>query len=179
MIKRKPYQILKESERLLLLVKKAMPMKSDLDFGEEVAISGDYSKIKIVISKEGGDLDNLSWLNMDAKGDGIWEVTNVRAVKKYGPLLYDLAMEVIKKLDGRGLMSDREKVSPGAQGIWKFYFENRSDVGQKELPENLKRSEVGEGIDYLNYYYWKDSTPILDGLISSGKLYSEDFNFGM
>lgn len=37
--------------------------------------------------------------------------------------------------------------------------------------------DFGEDVDFLNHYYWKESTNLLDKLASSGKLYSEDFNF--
>ena len=58
----------------------------------------------------------------------------------WGPLLYDVAMEVAGK---RGLTPDRHKVSPDAERVWRYYQTSRSDVTIKQLdfapkgPEHL------------------------------------------
>ena len=45
---------------------------------------------------------------------------------KWGPLLYDLAMEWASQ-NGGGLMSDRGSVSPSAQAVWDKYSTSRAD----------------------------------------------------
>ena len=63
-------------------------------------------------------------------------VAYVKTEKGYGPLLYDIAMEIATKKAG-GLVADRTIVSDDAYDIWKFYVENRSDVEiiQLDSPE--------------------------------------------
>mgnify|MGYP003649019809 FL=1 len=54
------------------------------------------------------------------------------ATPGYGPLLYDVAMEVAT-LEGAGLVSDRTVVKPAALRVWDFYMNNRDDVAFKQL----------------------------------------------
>jgi len=61
-------------------------------------------------------------------GTKVFAIGYVSAPDKYGPLLYDLLMEVLYKEYGAALTSDRETVSPDAKGVWDFYLNNRSDV---------------------------------------------------
>ena len=46
------------------------------------------------------------------------------ATSGYGPLLYDVAMEVAT-LEGVGLVSDRTVVKPAALRVWDFYMKTR------------------------------------------------------
>ena len=50
------------------------------------------------------------------------------ATKGYGPLLYDVAMEIATREAG-GLVSDRTVVKPPAQKVWRYYLSNRSGEG--------------------------------------------------
>ena len=61
--------------------------------------------------------------------NGAWEVTRSAAVEGYGPTLYDLVMSI----SPYGLTSDRSEVSKSAEGVWKFYANNRDDVDKKFL----------------------------------------------
>lgn len=54
------------------------------------------------------------------------------AVKGWGPLLYDVAVEVATKLGG-GLMADRHSVSPDAHAVWQYYVTRRTDVKVHQL----------------------------------------------
>ena len=54
-------------------------------------------------------------------------VAHVKAKKGYGPLLYDVAMEIATMKAG-GLVADRTIVSDDAYDVWEYYVENRSDV---------------------------------------------------
>ena len=60
--------------------------------------------------------------------DELWRVSNVGAIKGYGPLLYDLVMDKIKK----DWLCPSTDVRPMAQNVWKYYYENRKDI--KHLP---------------------------------------------
>ena len=66
-----------------------------------------------------------------------YQVAGVFANSGYGPLLYDIAMELATQ-KGDGLVSDRETVEDAAARVWRYYAEQRSDV------------EVFQGDDMLN-----------------------------
>ena len=105
----------------------------------------------------------------------VWEVESVNSEKGFGPLLYDIAMEMVNKVGGVGLMSDRRSVSPEARNVWRKYFEDRGDVDRKPLPEDLFVGKNSERPEYMRYYYYKTSTPIIDDLKSKGLIESGDF----
>ena len=62
--------------------------------------------------------------------DNAWEVVKSRADHGWGPLLYDVAIEL---LGDTGLMCDRNSVSPDAKRVWEFYLENRPDIEAVQL----------------------------------------------
>jgi len=55
-----------------------------------------------------------------------------QAKKGFGPLLYDVAIEVATKIAG-GLTSDRKSVSDDAYKIWDYYLNKRSDVIDNQM----------------------------------------------
>jgi|1_EtaG_2_1085319.scaffolds.fasta_scaffold10233_4 hypothetical protein len=65
-----------------------------------------------------------------------WRVVDSRAEHGWGPMLYDVTMEWAT-LNGGGLVSDRETVSPEARKVWDYYLRDRSDVENYQL-DNLK-----------------------------------------
>lgn len=64
--------------------------------------------------------------------DGAYMISWAVASDGYGPLLYDVAMEVATLIGG-GLVSDRTIVSTEAQAVWRYYLKNRSDVESSQL----------------------------------------------
>ena len=54
-------------------------------------------------------------------------VQSSNATQGFGPLLYDVAMEIVSQ-KGAGLMCDRNSVSPFAYNVWWNYLINRPDV---------------------------------------------------
>ena len=58
----------------------------------------------------------------------------------WGPLLYDVAMEIATVLGG-GLTSSRNMVSSKAKPVWDFYQDRRSDVKKDQLDINKGESE--------------------------------------
>ena len=50
----------------------------------------------------------------------------------FGPLIYDVAMEMATILSG-GLVADRLEVSKDALKVWNFYMRRRKDVSKKQL----------------------------------------------
>ena len=107
----------------------------------------------------------------------VWEVESVVADQGYGPLLYDIAMEVVNKVGGVGLMPDTISVSGAARAVWRKYFEDRSDVEHKLLPEDMfDNTKLQDRPEYMRYYYSKSSTPMIDSLKAKGLIESEDFD---
>lgn len=105
----------------------------------------------------------------------LWEVSNIEADEGYGPLLYDLVMELVFLKGDAGLMADRTDVSLAAKNVWSFYFHIREDVGHRPLPEDLfDETVLSERPEYLKYYYYKSETPILDALKAAGKFEIEN-----
>lgn len=64
-----------------------------------------------------------------------WKVSNSRAADKWGPFLYDIAIEYAT-MNGGGLMPDRFIVSDEARSVWDYYLNNRNDVQAHQL-DNL------------------------------------------
>jgi hypothetical protein len=124
-----------------------------------------------------------------------YEVQWSDAKKGWGPLLYDIAMEVAS-LEGKQIMSDRDSVSDSAQGVWDYYNTKRPDVKKTQLdnewgiltPKNKRddcvqytaRKDAANRTDDPNGWigsslskaYTKDGTPILDKLKGLGILVS-------
>tara|TARA_R110000751_G_scaffold154937_2_gene260015 strand:+ start:20 stop:1303 length:1284 start_codon:yes stop_codon:yes gene_type:complete len=107
--------------------------------------------------------------------DGRYIVTNARAQKGYGPLLYDVALETVGK---NGLKPDTNVVSDDASKVWKQY-DQREDIESEllvmdedqyhtvmptDLAKNPKKNE------HLAKVYFKPSRGITDDLASSDKL---------
>jgi hypothetical protein len=64
--------------------------------------------------------------------DGAFIVVSTMATKGWGPMLYDVAMEVATQ-NGNGLTPDRRSVSNAAQNVWSYYFNDRGDVQSYQL----------------------------------------------
>jgi len=72
----------------------------------------------------------------DGPCGGAWKVSSSGAADKWGPFLYDIAIEYAT-LNGNGLIPDRFIVSDEAREVWDYYLNNRSDVQVHQL-DNLK-----------------------------------------
>jgi hypothetical protein len=115
-------------------------------------------------------------------------VGSSNAASGFGPILYDVAIEVS---GDSGLMSDRYSVSPDATGIWDYYMRNRSDVQVKQLDnkeniltprdydncnQDVSTLDVGTKIKHgwaessLSKVYYKYGTPVMDELERRGLL---------
>lgn len=63
---------------------------------------------------------------------GALNVVYSEAASGWGPMLYDVAMEVASEVGG-GLTPDRSSVSDSAQNVWNYYLGNRGDVQSHQL----------------------------------------------
>lgn len=58
---------------------------------------------------------------------GSYMVSMSDATKGWGPMLYDVAMEIATSIEHRGLTADRGNVSSSAKRVWDFYYNNRTE----------------------------------------------------
>ena len=131
---------------------------------------------------------------------GAWEVVWTRVDKLYraegwGPLLYDIAMEVAGP---DGLIPDRASVSDDALAVWTFYLNRRSDVqakptdltgvesrlrGLEQVTPNDPSDDCAQASTFshlakypdwrrnpLRYVYRATGTPTIDALKGLGKI---------
>lgn len=98
------------------------------------------------------DPANPSW--------GASELAMAAAIPGYGPLLHDIVMSVF----GTVIVDRRDSVSVGERKLWRFYFEQRSDVEKLALDDiehpRTKRPEDDAILqspktkeNFLNYAY--------------------------
>lgn len=76
----------------------------------------------------------VSWAHVD------------KGYKGWGPLLYDVAME-LATMHGGGLTADRANVSDDAFNIWDYYHKKRGDVAVKQLDDEAGRYTPEDGAD--------------------------------
>lgn len=148
-------------------------MISDLGPGGMVIINQERpDSFKIKIREQGAprSLGHILLTRKRVDEGSIWEVEDAQAKRGWGPLLYDLAMEyVCSRLGDLGITADSSMVSGEAQNVWRFYFENRSDVEKYPLPE-WKWPTAADGPVYLAHYYHKSGAPFLAKFEASGAL---------
>ena len=83
-----------------------------------------------------GDGKNLPEDTTNLTCDGAYQIYTTDAADGWGPLLYDVAIE-LASLKGTGLVSDRSSVSPEALDVWYFYMYDRSDVEKFQCDDHL------------------------------------------
>ena len=138
--------------------------------GALVEIYGDGSRLSVDINI---DEKVVGSITSTRRLSGIWVVQNAKAVTGYGPLLYDLTMEIIFKLEDKGLCSDRGSVSKEAENVWRYYLEKRKDVGHKPMEDGFWRGRIP-----LTYYYFVKNTPTLQALLDAPEeILDTEFNF--
>jgi len=99
--------------------------------------------------------------------EGVYVVGSANTADGYGPLLYDVAMELA---GNDGLKPDVDNVSDDAAEVWKYYDSQRSDVEASMLVDDeYEYEEVmppnhaakGSASDYLaKAYYMAGSSPM-------------------
>lgn len=92
----------------------------------------------------------------------LYQVTWAAAAPGWGPLLYDVAMELATS-KGDGLVSDRQGVSPAAQRVWRYY-ETRPDVTSEPASESTLPADRLRDVPALGKVYQSNGTPTIDVL---------------
>tara|TARA_Y100000310_G_scaffold320805_1_gene377620 strand:- start:76 stop:702 length:627 start_codon:yes stop_codon:yes gene_type:complete len=115
---------------------------------------------------------------------GAYIVTQSTAPAGFGPLLYDITLELAGK---NGVTPDRAFVSDDAFRVWDYYLNNRNDIRKAQLddpdntltPQDKDNCEQESNIDHdpdnwdispISKVYYKDNQDILNQLRDSGKL---------
>jgi len=99
------------------------------------------------------DMGLHSKYSQGGQANGAWQVHGPAAIDKYGPLIYDIAMQ-----DAGELMPDRNGLpSPFAQNVWKYYKNNRSDVVSTPLDDKYDPQTPQESDDSIVHNPGKDS----------------------
>jgi len=103
------------------------------------------------------------------KHRGVYIVSSVKAADGYGPLLYDVAMEVA---GNSGLKPDVDSVSDEAAAVWKHYDSARPDVESSFVVEDEyeyeevmppRHAAKGEASSHLaKAYYMVGASPMAD-----------------
>jgi len=97
---------------------------------------GNYTALGTISAMQNAEPDNgpclggytVTWSSVDEDG--------------WGPLLYDLAMELATS-KGSGLTPDRTNVSFQANKVWDYYLANRSDVEMVQMDDLSNRLTPG------------------------------------
>ena len=120
---------------------------------------------------------------------GAWQVVKAHAPHGWGPMLYDVAMEIV---GSAGLTSDRGTVTQDAMGIWVYYdqrgdvqafqLDNPSNELTPELQDNCMQNAAEHYVDEpedwmkspLSRRYVKSNTATIDALKELGKWAEEE-----
>ena len=107
----------------------------------------------------------------------IWEVELVEAQHGYGPLLYDLMMELAHWSGAIGLAPDRSGVSEDAERVWSHYAEQRADVHSSPLPDDYPERDKYSlrWRPHLDRVYARSDVSGLRTLVERGRLSIWDY----
>lgn len=137
----------------------AMPMKTldDLEQNDDIEVIVEGDVITVYIH----GLEEVAVISAELSDTlpDVYEVKEVNAPDGWGPLLYDIVMEIASEY-GMGLTSDKERgATSEARNVWDYYLDHRDDV-DKEKIENY-----GEDYSSLGHVYRKelDYLPYIQG----------------
>lgn len=152
-----------------------MPMRTENDLPEGISVriidNGESFKVEYVdgrgsTAKVAGGIKLGEVKVSKIENYQGWHVTFSQAMNRFGPLLYDVAIEYAT-IKGGGLTSDRYgSVSTHASDVWEKYYNDRSDVKKTPLPNDMRREHDTHPSSFL---YKKDPVRI-NNLKASGKL---------
>lgn len=142
-------RIQKQLDMLLAIPNLGIAVDSDASFGKGVKYVEIYQDGSYETLGDDGD-DEIPYGSVDIlkteedqEGpcyDG-WTVIGSQALKGWGPLLYEVAIEYTSQ-NGGGLTSDRFSVSQHAQAVWDKY-EQRPGVDAQQMDTNHEPGSSG------------------------------------
>jgi hypothetical protein len=173
-----------------MLLTEGMKTVNDLPLGARVEIKGnrngkkmgiflifpykedEFRRVGILVMKTPDPSQCLSAFEI--------ERTNTRQAPGFGPLLYDIAMELAGK---NGIMADRFLVSDYSEKVWQFYFENRADVRAVQLDRDYpaqftepEDDDCSQGaFDYIYQKSFFGPTPSLQDVNTDTEEYKNMF----
>ena len=124
-------------------------------------VTGRGGGISVTAFKNGrmfGQVDAYRYEDQETPCLGAYEVTSAKSeIKGFGPLMYDILMEMATYLGGpkSGLMSDRWSVTPYALNVWQKYQDERSADGgdvkriQLDNPKNERTPEIEDNCNVI------------------------------
>ena len=142
---------------------------------------------KPTVRLKAGDLDRMEagidiygtlhiGLGRNEPYDGVYVLQSSKAKDGFGPLLYDVALEIAGE---RGLKPDLLSVSDDASAVWKYYDDRREDVDSKMLVKSIddfdqvmpdeRAQKPGENMHLAQAYYKTDKSTT-DELTGKNKL---------
>jgi len=128
-------RLLREYIRRVLLTEAAKGPE-DLPPGWKVAIEKSSAYIGVSLFNDSGKYEGQLRAHKQSDWgpclDAFFVGWSEASTQGWGPMLYDIAMEVATEL-GSALMSDRSTVSGDAHSVWDYYLDNRGDVETLQL----------------------------------------------
>lgn len=126
-------------------------MKTRPPLGSKVVLSGDETSASIEILDVDGVLAYIDIAPACAQDGTLFQVVDVDAAHGYGPLMYAYAAELITVMGYRGLISNRDDVSPKAQVIWyRYSFPGETVIPASLTLEPLINCRMTDYPDWLN-----------------------------
>ena len=116
--------------------------------------------------------------------EDVWMVKSSKAREGFGPLLYDVALEIA---GDSGLKPDNLEISQEASAVWKHYDTQRPDVESEMLADGPEDYELfmpswlamrPEKYEHLAKAYYKRDTNTIDDLKSQDKYVEIDDSRG-
>ena len=99
------------------------------------------------------------WMIIEIEEGGeYWRVQEVQTSDGWGPLLYDIAMELVTE-KGASFRSDDNGVKPDAIRVWEFYENSRKDVSRKLCHDRKYMARTS-----LQYAYQKSPATTVERL---------------
>ena len=93
----------------------------------------------------------------------LYEVTAAAASHGWGPLLYNVAIELATKY-GDGLISDRAALSDAARNVWRHYYDKRTDIEKEQGTKSTLPRKSVPAEPAITHIYRSNGMPTIKAL---------------